>query len=67
MREVLIEDIPQNIVEEIELMVEYDDSLITRGQVIMGESRSLDNDHIDRIRRSTQNRINLILSESVGG
>ena len=46
----------------IQELVDYDDSIISAGQRIFGRAVSLDDDHIGRIRKATQRRIDFIRS-----
>ena len=47
----------------IESLVAYDDERIAIGQRLCGIVRSLDDDHIGRIRRATQRRIDMIRAD----
>ena len=53
-------NLPQKEIDNIQGMIDYDDSIIHRGCLIMGKRCSLSNGHISRIRSTTQYRIDRI-------
>ncbi len=52
--------LPQEEIDNIQGLIDYDDFIISRGCIIMGKCCSLADDHIKRIRSSTQYRVDRI-------
>lgn len=52
--------LPQKEIDNIQGMIDYDDSIISKGCMIMGRCCSLDDDHISRIKSATQYHIDRI-------